>query len=172
MDAAHLHLLLNHIPILGVLFAICIGIYGLLRKNDSLEKAGLVTLIIVSLVTIPAFLTGEGAEEAVEHLPGVSESLIEKHEELAETSLWLMLATGVLALIALILIIKKSKQKSLLSYLSYALAIGTFVLMTQVGNDGGKIRHSELRGDSVETSDQSTHDDTDNHDDDDDDDDD
>ena len=123
-----------------------------MRKNGSLESAGLVTLIIVSLIAIPTFLSGKGAEDIVEHLPEVSKTLSNEHEELAITSLWLMLITGLIALFTIILMIKNSKRKPFLSYLTYLLAIGTFVLMINVGNDGGKIRHTELRENSVSTS--------------------
>lgn len=35
--------------------------------------------------TMPAFATGDGAEEAIEHLPGISEKLIHTLEEAADT---------------------------------------------------------------------------------------
>ena len=90
MDATHIHLILTHFPIIGTIIGIGILTYGQFSKNDSIKKVALSTFIIMSLLTIPVFLTGEEAEESVEHLAGVSENIIEEHEELAEKAIWLM----------------------------------------------------------------------------------
>ena len=145
MDSTHLHFLLNHFPILGTLFGFCLLAYGLLRKNISLENAGLVTLVIITVLTIPVFLTGEGAEETVEHLQGVSEYYIEQHEEAAELALWLMITTGALALIALVISLIRKSRGILLKIIVLLFAAGTLGVMVLVGSYGGKIRHSELR---------------------------
>lgn len=145
MDLTHLHLLLNHFPILGTLFGFCLLAYGLIRSNKTLENAGLVTFIIITLITIPAFMTGEEAEETVESLQGVSEYYIEQHEEIAEIALWLMVSTGSLALLTFIVSKIKDNRALILKTITVFLAAGTFGLMTAVGNYGGKIRHNELR---------------------------
>lgn len=145
MDNAHLHLLLNHFPILGSLFGLCLLIYGLLRNNRSLENAGLGTLVIIALITIPAFLTGEGAEDAVEGLPGVTETLMERHEEMAETALWVMIATGIAALAALIISFLRQNRIVFLKLVVALMAAATFGTMALTGNYGGEIRHTEIR---------------------------
>jgi len=150
MDATHIHLLLNHFPILGSLFGFCLLAYGLLRKSEALEKAGLVTLVVIGLLGVPAYFTGEEAEETVEDLPGVSEHYLEAHEELAEVAFWLVEATTALALITLVLSATQGRNFRLLSALTALLAIGTFGTMVVVGLYGGKIRHSEVRGDAAE----------------------
>lgn len=152
MDATNLHLLLNHFPILGTLFGLCLLTYGLISKSNALESASLVALIVISLLTIPAFLTGGEAEEAIEHLPGVSELYIEEHEELAEVALWLMIATGALALLTLIISYAKKNTNIVLKLLVVVIAAATFGTMVAVGNHGGKIRHSELRGEAINQS--------------------
>ena len=145
MNPAHLHLLLNHIPIVGSLFSLCLLASGILFKSKPVERAGLISLIVVSLLTIPAFLTGEGAEEAVERIVGISDHYMEEHEELAEVALWIMMTTGALALIALAWSFFGSRQSKLLSWVTVLGAAVTFSVMVQVGNHGGKIRHSEIR---------------------------
>ena len=66
MNAAYVHLTLNHVPVLGVVFALPLLGFGLLRRNPALLRAGWVTLVAVALVAIPVYLSGEGAEEIVE----------------------------------------------------------------------------------------------------------
>ena len=156
MDSTHLHLLLNHIPILGTFFGLCLLAYGLIDKNGTLEKAGLTTIVMVALFTIPAFLSGEESEDKVESIPGVSEFYLEQHEELAEVALWLMIATGAIALLSLIISKVKANQRTWLNIITVLMVTATFGVMVVVGSYGGKIRHSEIRGNGADQTDQNT----------------
>ncbi len=55
---------------------------GFILKKPQIKNTALGIFIFSGLTTITAFLTGEGAEEIVENLPGISETLIHKHEEI------------------------------------------------------------------------------------------
>lgn len=145
MNAAHLHLILNHFPILGTLFGMGLLAYGLFAKNKSVQNAAFVLFAIITLISIPAFLSGEGAEEVVEHLPGVSENLIHEHEEWAEKAIWLMGILGLLSLISLFFSIKNKSGAKVLSIITLVASLATFGVMAQVGNLGGQIRHTEIR---------------------------
>jgi uncharacterized membrane protein len=98
MNQAHLHLLLNHLPILGTLFGLLILAGGFLLKNDTVKRTALGIFVLSAILAIPAYLTGEGAEEVVEGLPGVTENLIEAHEDMANIFLWMVGALGLIAL--------------------------------------------------------------------------
>jgi len=148
MDATHLHLVLTHFPIIGTLLGVGILGYGQFSKNDDIKKVALVTFVLMAILTIPVFLTGEDAEETVEHIAGVSEQLIKNHEELAEKAIWLMGLLGVLALVSLFAIIKKLSFAKTLVLVTLITSVVTFGLFAQVGNLGGVIRHSEIRTDS------------------------
>lgn len=143
MDTAHLHLLLNHVPILGSFFGMIILGYGLLRKNQSLISAGLVTFVITGLVAIPAFFTGEAAEEVVENIAGISESAIELHEEVAEVALWLTIALAGVSLVVFGVQYFKNSLKGL-GIIPLILSVVVFSTMAYVGYLGGQIRHTEL----------------------------
>jgi uncharacterized membrane protein len=148
MSAAHIHLLFNHFPIVGLLIALLIFIVGLTRKNETLKVTGLVTIVGVALLTLPAFFSGEGAEEVVERLPGISHDLIHKHEEKAELAFIFMIITGVVALTVLVMRWRKMTVPGLLLYAVLILGSVTFGMMIPVGNSGGHINHPELRGDT------------------------
>ena len=60
MNQAHLHLIGNHVPIVGSLFALVLLGAGLLRKNQTLTQAGLAAVLAAGLLCLPAQLTGEG----------------------------------------------------------------------------------------------------------------
>ena len=145
MDATHLHLILTHFPIVGTIIGIGVLAYGQYSKNDDIKKVALVTFILMAIVTIPVFLTGEEAEETIEHIAGVSEQLIENHEELAEKAIWLMGFLGILSLINFFAIIKKLSFAKTISLVTLIVSIGTFGLFAKVGSTGGEIRHSEIR---------------------------
>ncbi len=145
MDATHLHLALAHFPIIGTIIGAALLAYGQSFKNIEIQKVALATFIIMALLTIPVFLTGEEAEEAVEHLPGFSKQLIENHEELAEKAVWLMGILGGLSLIAFYAIIKKLSFAKILLWITLIVSLATFGLFAQVGNLGGQIRHAEIR---------------------------
>jgi len=145
MDGTHLHLILTHFPIVGTIIGIGILAYGHFFNNDETKKVALVTFVLMAILTIPVFLTGESAEETVEHIAGVSEQLIENHEELAEKVIWLMGLLGVLSLITLFAIIKNLPFAKMITLITLFVSLATFGLFAKVGNIGGEIRHSEIR---------------------------
>ena len=149
MDATHFHLILTHFPIVGTFIGIGILVYGQISRDDSIKKVALSVFIIMSLLTIPVFLTGEGAEESVEHLAGVSKSIIEEHEELASIAIWIMGLLGVISLVGLYSIIKKRSYSKLLNSIILIVSLVTFGLFAKVGNLGGQIRHTEIRKNST-----------------------
>ena len=149
MDATHLHLTLTHFPIVGTIIGIGILAYGQFAKNDDIKKVALLTFVLMAILTIPVYLTGEDAEETVEHIAGVSEQLIENHEELAEKAIWLMGLLGVLSLINIFTIIKNLSFVKTISLITLVVSLGTIGLFAKVGSTGGEIRHSEIRTNNV-----------------------
>jgi uncharacterized membrane protein len=144
MNAAHLHLMLNHVPVVGLVFALSLLGWGILRKQDALMKAAFAALVVVALLAVPAFLTGEPAEEIVKGLPGVSHAVVEQHENAAKVALAATCLTGCAALAGLWL--ARGKAVALwcvaLVLMVALLAAG---LMAWTANLGGKVRHTEIR---------------------------
>lgn len=143
MNASHLHLILNHIPILGILFGIWVLLGGLLFKSRPVQYTALITFILTAIVTIPVVKTGDEAEHTIEHLAGISEPLIEEHEELAETGLWLTASLGILSIVGMLLMKREIGNKAI-PLILLLLAVPVFAWMIQVGNSGGNIRHTEI----------------------------
>lgn len=146
MDAVHIHLLLNHIPVICTIFAVPLFAYALLRKSDELKRLSLIILIFSAVVAIPVYLTGEPSEEAVEKLVGVSEAATEQHEDSAKLSMVFLIITGALSLLGLVLMkIKKPFTAGWFVLVSLLFSIATAGLMARTANLGGQIRHSEIR---------------------------
>ena len=146
MNAAHLHLLLNHAPIFGVLFALVLLGLGRLRASEELSRLGLLSLVVSALAALGAMLTGEPAEEAVEHLAGVTERAIHVHEEAAELAAVATYVGGAIALAALMFFRRRGLGPRLAT-LALVVALAAFGLMARTANLGGQIRHPEISGD-------------------------
>ena len=144
MDGLQLHLLTNHLPIIGTMAALLVVILGMLRKNDGAITAGLIIYVVMAVAVVPAYLSGEEAEERIEEIAGVSHDVIHEHEEMAELSLWLTSLSGLLAIGALF---TRSKQSPLAPKFAMAfvvLAIIAFGQAARTGHEGGKIRRPDL----------------------------
>lgn len=149
MNQAHLHLLLNHLPILGSLFGILTLIAGFILKNDNVKRTALGLFAVAAITAIPAYLTGEGAEEVVESLPGVSENLIEAHEDMANIFLWVVGALGLLSLATLFTDLKAQKITSTMYIITFVASLAAMAFGAKVGASGGEIRHTEIRSDAT-----------------------
>lgn len=101
MNAAHVHLILNHFPVIGLLFGLAMLALAQLRQNRDLARAGMVALVAIAIITIPVYLTGEPAEEVIEHVPGFSRELVGRHEWAASIAIFLNEIVGVVALVGL-----------------------------------------------------------------------
>ena len=102
MNPAHLHIILNHIPVIGIPFGTALLIYGFLRKSQEVKTVGFIVFVAIALVTVPTFLAGKAAQDMVEHLPDVSEHLIENHEPAATIAPAVTSVLGVLSLVRLL----------------------------------------------------------------------
>jgi hypothetical protein len=105
--------------------------------------------VLVALWAIPAYLTGEPAEEILENLPGISENLIKSHEESAETAFIFTEIVGALTLITLFV---RRFFQTLGNRLTIIVLIGLLIsggLIAWTANLGGKINHPEIRSDTV-----------------------
>jgi len=145
MNWAHVHLIINHIPVIGIGLLILLFIGAIVRKNKGLITVALAFIILISLATIPVYLTGEPAEEVVEDMPGISEELIEEHEEQAEIAFILVEVAGGLALITLIARRYSDKLGQRLVILTLLVLIVSGGLIGWTANLGGKIHHEEIR---------------------------
>lgn len=148
MNLAHIHLILNHVPVIGIPVALAFLVYGIYIKNEPSQRFALLVLIGLAAVVLPVYFTGEPAEEVVEHLPGVAESFIEAHEDAAIYSLVLTLMSGAAAFIAL-WCQKDPKKSRILNFGVMGIASLAVLSLLYTANLGGKVRHTELRSGSA-----------------------
>ncbi|MBK6729714.1 MAG: hypothetical protein IPG60_01715 [Bacteroidetes bacterium] len=148
INGAHWHLLLNHFPIIlsiigtGFLFA------SLFIKNNGFRKASLFIIVVAGLFAIPAYNTGEAAEDVVENSTVVSETYLEQHEEFALGALAAIIGAAVVALIALGIMQWKSEWTGLMILLAFLASIIAAGFLGYTGYTGGKIMHAEIRNEA------------------------
>ncbi len=145
MDASHIHLLLNHFPILGTLIASGILLWGIYQKNHAIKMLAAALLVAMALIAIPVYLTGEPAEETIEHTADFVKSLVESHEDAAWVALIIMELTGAVALGVFAYGLWRGIASNAGFSWVLGLALVTCIAMARVGYLGGQIRHTELR---------------------------
>lgn len=145
MNAAQLHLALNHVPIILLPTALLLALAGLVRRSRELTTAGLLLTVLVGLVVLPVYFSGEGAEELVEHLPGVVHDTIEEHEDAGKFAMIAILVTGALGALALLLGRghPTGRGRTLLLLVLLAGAVASAAGL-RTGHLGGLIRHPEI----------------------------
>ena len=146
MSLTHLHLMLNHIPVIGLLIGIGLLGTAIAMKKSDLAKASLGLFVVLGVISVVVYLTGESAEEAVENLAGFSETITERHEEFALVA---TVVIGTLAAFSLgVLALFRTKPLPRWITLSgFALALITSGFMGYTALLGGQVRHTEIRPD-------------------------
>ena len=146
MNAAHVHLMVNHLPLFAALFGAALLLFGVVRGQEVVTRIGLVLAVLAGVGAFAAARSGEGAEEIVEEYAGVSESAIHDHEEAGEAAQWASLLLGVLALTALVVPAQRVSLKKAATYGSVLMSLVAFGLIARAANLGGEIRHPEISG--------------------------
>lgn len=147
MNAAHAHLLVNHLPIIGAMLAVpLLGLAALMRKQRGLVLAAAVVLTIGAVGGGLSLASGDAAADVVEGLPGVSEADIEAHEERAGVAIGFAVVAALASLIAAGLELDRgvpAPRPAVLGVL--VLALVNAGAMAWTGASGGVIRHTEIR---------------------------
>ncbi len=148
MDATHIHLMANHVPLQTTIFSLLILGWGIFKHNVNFQNLAMVGFVIAGVFSIIALQSGEGAEDIVENLPGVAESFIHNHEEAAETTNWIAITVALMSLAGFG--VRRMKATFMEKYL-WILWVGSVVsagMFSYTAYLGGQIRHTEIRPDA------------------------
>lgn len=145
MNDAHFHLVVNHLPIIIPIVSLFVLLIGLFMKSEAVIRTSYLLFVLTGVTTFLAFSSGEGAEEMVENLPGVTEYLMHEHEEKAELFSLMSYVLSCVSLLALWANWKQKKVSKWLLLIVSALALLIIIVGREVGTTGGEIRHIEIR---------------------------
>jgi len=148
---AHLHVALNHIPIIGLSVACLPVLIGIVFHSRGALASGLLA-VILCVCTMPAVMqTGGAAYDAFMDgsiQPGLDEAgrtALRQHAHRADITAPLVYAAGILALLALLTLIKFPRQAA---WIGWAVLLGCTIsigLSIWTAEAGGWIRHPEFR---------------------------
>jgi uncharacterized membrane protein len=153
LNLPHIHLLLNHWPIVGTFIALALFVVALTTRKNEIKQVSFVLWALLALVAIPVYLSGNAAADAMKKIETVEMSapLVEAHEGAALLAFALLELTGVFSLVGLWQYtgptIEPSKYGGWATAAVLIFGIATAGLMAAAGNTGGDIRHPEIAGD-------------------------
>ncbi len=144
MNLAHLHLLINHFPTVGSVIALGLFLAALISNSVDLKRASLVVFFFLALITIPAYMTGNAAEELLHGRTGVSGPALEAHRNAAQLALVFMELTGIVAWLGLWRFRRYSSFGRATLPALLVLSLATMAAVSYAANIGGGVRHPEI----------------------------
>jgi hypothetical protein len=150
VNLAHLHLLLNHVPTVGTSVALGLLVVALIRRDKPLTLAGLEVLVVIAVLTLPAYMSGAAAYEKLRTLPELSDTAMRVHQEAALAGFAVTEFAGFIAWIALWQARRRGRAARGLVPAATVLSIVALLLMARAATLGGEIRHPEIRADVAE----------------------
>jgi uncharacterized membrane protein len=151
MNDAHLHMVVNHFPIIGTIFGLGILIVGIFMKHTVIKNVAYIIFVVAAIFAAVSMSTGEGAEEIAEKLPSVTDQIIHEHEEMAEKLAFVLYSLGAISLLGLYLNFKSHTKEVVVSYIALVVAIIGVFFGKQTGTTGGEVRHTEIRANTSST---------------------
>jgi len=148
---AHLHLAINHVPIIGLAVA-CLSVFlGIVFHSRGALASGLVA-VLLCVGTLPVIMeTGEAARESFVDgtidpgMDATGNAAFKEHAHRAAATAPVIYAVGILALLALLFLIKFPRQAA---WIGWAVLLGSAIgigLSVWTAEAGGRIRHTEFR---------------------------
>jgi hypothetical protein len=145
-NLAHLHLLLNHVPTVGAVVALGLLIVAFIRRDEPLKLVGLEVLFAIAVLTLPVYMTGVAAFQKLRNQPGISDTTIHLHQDVALFGFIWMEFAGFIGWVALWQARRRGRAAAGMVAAATALTIVALVVMSRAANLGGDIRHPEIGG--------------------------
>jgi uncharacterized membrane protein len=144
---SHIHIILNHLPTVGFVFALAFYIAGLVMNNVVMKRSSLVLFVICGILGVPTFVTGNASMWALTDPPvtGISKAVINAHRDFALYSLFGLGFTGVAAWIQLWRFRHVGQFSSRWLSVILIFAVVTLGVLAETGHRGGQINHPEIR---------------------------
>ena len=146
-DPAYRQVVLNHIPITGLLVAWVVLVVGLVIRQRETSRVGLVLVAATAASALFVMAAGEAAYPVVyDALDGPGRGWLDRHAELAGTwgrALYLTLARALGALAAAVWRPAWIAPASLAVTLAAAVSLAA---TATIADAGGKVRHAAFRG--------------------------
>jgi hypothetical protein len=142
----YVHVLLNPIPIYGMVSGILALVVALILRSRPAQITAFVVVIFAALSVWPV---GEYGERAYDRVDAMSDKdgqqWLDEHMHRAEVGSWMFYATAAVAAAALVLPKFKPRTQFPLALATLVFALASLRVGAWISHAGGKIRHSEFR---------------------------
>jgi uncharacterized membrane protein len=145
MNAGHLHIMINHFPVVGAFGATLLLVWAWYRRSAELERTALLVWVLTALSAVAAYVTGSFAEDVVDKIPGVNPATISSHDDAALVALIVAEIAGAWALAGLWSLRRSSPLPKWRRVVQFLMALAVCVAMGWAANLGGRILHPEAR---------------------------
>jgi hypothetical protein len=143
-DWAHIHVMINHLPIIGLPISAAVLALGMAKRSRDLIVAAAILTVVIGAASFAVKQTGEWADEAVEDLAWANHDVIHDHEEAGEKAT----IAALLAALTAAVVGWRARDQAVLALGGPAvlllLLLATSGLMAWTGLEGGEIRHDEF----------------------------
>ena len=145
MNEAHMHLMVNHLPVVLPIVSILLMLFGFVLKSEPFKRAAYLIFIFGAFTTLSAMITGEGAEEIIENIDRNTPLYIHNHEETAEVFALLSYVLGVLSFIGIWGSYRGKNWSKTFSIITLLFSLVVVFFASETATSGGRIQHTEIR---------------------------
>jgi hypothetical protein len=145
LNAAHLHLVLNHVPTLGTAVALALLLLALIRRHEVLVHVGLEVLFVIALVTMPVYVSGAASYAHLRSGADFSDTAARMHQDAALTGFVVTEFAGFVAWVALWQSRRTGQAGRGLVAAATLLSLLALAIMGRAATLGGEIHHPEIR---------------------------
>jgi hypothetical protein len=145
-NAAYRHLLINHLPIIGLAVATLALFFSLFLRSHTARIPALLTILLTALSALPVHSTGEQAYKPVLKLTDdAGADWLDLHSDRADDGMPAYYVLAALALVAIAAPFKWTRSGIPLSTVTLAAALACIAVGGWIAQAGGPILHAELR---------------------------
>jgi glucan phosphoethanolaminetransferase (alkaline phosphatase superfamily) len=142
----YIHVLLNPLPVYGLLAGLIGVVIALILKSRRAQIATLTLVLISSASAWPVYKFGqEGYDRVLSMADEVGQAWLDEHRERGEDLIWIFYVLVALSTIAIVAPIKWPKSSLPLAVAVVLLGAVTLGTGAYVAYAGGRIRHREFR---------------------------
>jgi uncharacterized membrane protein len=144
VDWAHIHILLNHFPVILAITGMLAVLLAMLRGQRAIWIYGAVSLTLAAITVIPTYFTGEPAEHALNRPWYIARGVIHTHEDASKIASLLVLLAGLVAVVAWRRLVRYPREVRMPGSLRTALIVTALAAAGAIGYSswlGGRIVH-------------------------------
>ncbi len=151
-NPAYQHVLLNHLPIIGLLAGTVALVIALLMRQRAAQVPALIVILLTAASVYPVVLAGEAAYRPIRTIADdQGADWLDEHMDRADRYSAAYYGLAAFALIALVIPIRWPRSSGVLGTLTLLAALTCLAAGIYIAEAGGRIRHPEFRPTIVET---------------------